>query len=129
MMDLSEFHRIKPNPQKGLYTAGQITSGIPIPKTRRVELFSPDEWEEFTEEWATSLESIYYQVSRFAGSGDKGLDVVGFISDSNFEGGWENFQCKHYDAPLMPSNIWIKLGRLFITHSQESFHPHINTFL
>ena len=78
MIDLSDLHKITPNPQKGLYSAEQVSSGIPIPKTKRVELFSPDEWEEFTEEWASSLESIYYQVSRFAGSGDQGLDVVGF---------------------------------------------------
>lgn len=112
MIDLSDLHKIIPNPQKGLYTADQVSFGIPIPKIKRIENFSPDEWEGFTEEWASSLESIYYQVSRFAGSGDQGLDVVGFISEKMFEGGWDNFQCKRYKAPLTPSDIWVEIGKI-----------------
>ncbi len=112
MIDTSDLREIRPNPKEGLYTSAHVAFGIPIPKTRRVELFSPEEWEEFTEEWASSLGSSYYQVSRFAGSGDKGLDVVGFLSDNTFAGGWDNFQCKHYDKPLMPSNIWVEIGKI-----------------
>lgn len=123
IIDAKILRKIKPNPQKGLYTADHVASGLPIPKTRRVELFSPDEWEEFTEEWASSLESNYYQVKRFAGSGDQGLDVVGFISDNTFEGGWDNYQCKHYDAPLTPSNIWVEIGKI-VYYSFNEQYPH-----
>lgn len=112
MTDLNEFRELGPNPQKGLYSAEHVATGIPIPKTRRIEQFSPDEWEEFIEEWATSLKSEYARVARFAGSGDQGLDVVGFIEDGAFKGGWDNYQCKRYGAPLTPSDIWVEIGKI-----------------
>ena len=78
-MNEDDFKELSPNPQKGLYSLAHVISGIPIPKTQRVQLFGADEWEEFTEEWASSLEGSYHCVKRFAGAGDKGLDIVGFI--------------------------------------------------
>jgi len=123
MIDIDELRKIAPNPQKGLYTAGHVSFGIPIPKTRRVELFSPSEWEEFTEEWASSFESIYYQVKRFAGSGDQGLDIVGFISNNTFKGGWDNYQCKHYNAPLAHSDIWIEIAKIIYYTFHGEYTP------
>lgn len=111
-MDEKNFKDLKPNPQKGLYSSEHVASGIPIPKTKRIELFSPDEWEEFTEEWATSLEDSYHKIRRFGGAGDQGLDVVGFVTNSSFDGGWDNYQCKHYDHPLRPGDIWVEIGKL-----------------
>ena len=111
-MDEKDFKVLNPNPQKGLYSSEHVASGIPIPKTKRIELFSPDEWEEFTEEWATSLDDEYHKVRRFGGAGDQGLDVVGFIANSTFYGGWDNYQCKHYDHPLRPGDIWVEIGKL-----------------
>lgn len=111
-MDENDFKDLNPNPQKGLYSSEHVASGIPIPKTKRIELFSPDEWEEFTEEWATSLEDSYHKIRRFGGAGDQGLDVVGFITDSTFDGGWDNYQCKHSDHPLRPGDIWVEIGKL-----------------
>ena len=111
-MDDKDFNELKPNPQEGLYNSEHIASGIPIPKTKRIELFSPGEWEEFTEEWASSLTDKYHKVKRFGGSGDHGLDVVGFIGDSTFSNGWDNYQCKHYDHPLRPSDVWVEIGKL-----------------
>jgi hypothetical protein len=80
MTEKHNLRALSPNPKKGLYAAEHVASGIPIPKTRRVELFSPDEWEEFTEEWATSLEESYHKVSRFGGSENgKGVEsALGF---------------------------------------------------
>lgn len=36
-------------------TATQVAVGVPIPKAIRVRSLSPHEWEEFIEEWATTL--------------------------------------------------------------------------
>lgn len=111
-MNEDDFKELSPNPQKGLYSSEHVTSGIPIPKPQRVQLFSADEWEEFTEEWASSLESSYHSVKRFAGAGDKGLDVVGFTASNQFSDGWDNYQCKFYDKPLTPSNVWVEFGKI-----------------
>jgi hypothetical protein len=112
MMSEDNFKELSPNPQKGLYSSAHVVSGIPIPKTQRVQLFNSDEWEEFTEEWASSLESSYHSVRRFSGSGDKGLDVAGFVISNQFSDGWDNYQCKFYDHPLTPSDVWVELGKV-----------------
>lgn len=122
MIDSSKFRDLVTKTPTASYTADHVSAGIPIPKTRRIELFSPEEWEEFVEEWAHSLEPEYYKVVRFAGPGDKGLDVVGFISDHTFEGGWDNYQCKHYDHALRPSDIWVEIGKI-IFYSFLGEHP------
>lgn len=120
MINPNNFRDIAPNTPTNNYTSEHVLSGIPIPKTRRIELFSSDDWEEFTEEWSSSLKSDYCRIVRFAGPGDKGLDVVGFISDHTFNGGWDNYQCKHYDHPLKPSDIWIEIGKIiFYSFSGE----------
>lgn len=124
MTNEDDFKELSPNPQKGLFSSAHVISGIPIPKTQRVQLFSADEWEEFTEEWASSLESLYNCVKRFAGAGDKGLDVVGFISSNQFSDGWDNYQCKFYDKPLTPSNIWVEFGKIiYFTYCSEYTPP------
>lgn len=118
-----EFKDLSPNPQSGLYSAEHIISGIPIPKTKRIELFSADQWEEFTEEWATSLASSYHKIKRFAGAGDQGLDVVGFIGNSTFNGGWDNFQCKYYDHSLYPSDVWVEFGKIIYYSFRGDYPP------
>src|SRR5690554_3150987 len=119
-MNEDDFKDLSPSPQKGLYNSAHVTSGIPIPKTQRVKLFSADEWEEFTEEWASSLEESYYCVKRFAGAGDKGMDVVGFISSNQFNDGWDNYQCKFYEKPLTPADIWVEFGKIvYFTYCGE----------
>lgn len=128
MSEKDKMRPLAPNPQKGLFSSEHVASGIPIPKTRRIELFSPDEWEEFTEEWASILEDSYHQVSRFGGAGDQGLDVVGFISDGTFDGGWDNYQCKHYDGPLAPSDVWLEIGKLIYYTFSGEYPPPQNYY-
>lgn len=111
-MNEDDFKELTPNPQKGLYSSENVTSGIPIPKTQRVQLFDANEWEEFTEEWASSLQGLYHCIRRFSGAGDQGLDIVGLISSTQFNDGWDNYQCKFYDHPLTPSDVWVELGKI-----------------
>lgn len=123
MTNLKEFRELMLNPEKGLYSAEHVSAGIPVPKTRRVEQFSPEEWEEFTEEWASSLKTSYVRVARFAGSGDQGLDVVAFITDETFNGGWHNYQCKHYANSLAPNDIWIEIGKMIYYSFSGEYPP------
>jgi len=83
-------------------------------------LFSPEEWEEFTEEWASSLKGQYYRVLRFGGPGDRGLDVVGLVKDETLQSGWDNYQCKYYEHSLMPTDVWVELGKIiYYSYSEE----------
>jgi hypothetical protein len=104
---------ISPSAAPAVYASAEhVSSGIPIPKPLRVAIFSAEEWESFTEEWASSLENTYKRVARFAGAGDLGLDVVGFVSDDGWDGDWDNYQCKRYDHSLHPGDIWIEIGKI-----------------
>lgn len=122
-MEKIELRDLAPAPPTNDYTAEHVSAGIPIPKAKRVELFSADDFERFTEEWASSLKETYVRIARFAGSGDKGLDVVGFITDDTFAGGWDNYQCKHYDHPLRPSDIWVEIGKIVYYSFKGEFPP------
>lgn len=91
----------------------QIYAGQHIPAIQRIKLFSPGDWEEFVEEWLTVIKEKYHSFERLGGAGDQGRDVVGFLSDpSKSDYIWDNYQCKHYDHALMPSDIWSELGKV-----------------
>ena len=64
----------------------------------------------------------YIRIARYSGSGDQGVDVAGFVSDSGWEGGWDNYQCKHYNHPLRPNDIWIEVGKI-IYYSYKGEYP------
>jgi hypothetical protein len=88
-----------------------IRSGGLVVPTERMKLFSPAEWEGFVNEWAFSL-AQYKLVERAGGSGDMGCDVIGTVDPDDPNGPWDNYQCKHYDHPLGPADIWIELGKV-----------------
>jgi hypothetical protein len=87
-----------------------VAAGPPIPAIDRIKLFSDRQWEDFVLEWADSLGKSYQRVERCGGSGDMGRDVIAFHHSPSTD--WDNYQCKHYGAPLAPSNIWVELGKL-----------------
>ena len=99
----------------------EILLGKPIEPIKRLQIFFPDEFEEFVLEWIDGYLSKEYKiVRRSGGAGDKGRDVVAFFDEAGPEAQWNNYQCKHYDHSLSPSDIWIELGKLcYYTYSQE----------
>lgn len=112
MINSSDFKDIAPKPFNGTFTAQHVNVGLPLPKTSRLELFSPDEWEGFIDEWVSSLKEEYATVKRFSGAGDKSIDVAAFYDGSQFDNGWDNYQCKHYDHALYPTDVWVEIGKL-----------------
>ena len=50
-----------------------------------------------------------------------GIDVAGFCSDLELHGDWHNYQCKHYDHALRPSDIWVEIGKV-IYYSYKGFY-------
>lgn len=111
MVKNSDFKAIVPKEIAHAASADHVQAGLPIPKAARVQIFSPDDWEGFTEEWASSLMG-YAIVRRFAGSGDMGLDVAGFTDAAGFSAPWDNYQCKRYDHPLRPADIHVEIGKI-----------------
>lgn len=94
-------------------TAAQVTLGPVIPPQQRLLTYSSSEWEGFTHEWVHyCLKSQYKHVQRFAGAGDMGIDVAGFSDAKRLKGVWDNFQCKHYDHALKPSDAWVEIGKI-----------------
>lgn len=126
----ADLKEIKPKPPTALASASHVQAGIPLPKAARVRTFSPNDWEEFIEEWATSLFAIYKKVRRFGGAGDMGVDIAGFVEDAGFKGMWDNYQCKHYGHPLRPSDIWVEIGKfIYYAYLEEYTAPRAHYFV
>ena len=62
---------ITAHPALGKLDPHVVASGPAIPPIERVALFSEEQWEHFTDEWAKSL-TDYAKVERASGAGDKG---------------------------------------------------------
>ena len=88
-----------------------VRAGKLIVPVERMKLFSPEDWEDFVSEWTTSLTG-YGLVERAGGSGDMGCDVIATVDPLIEDGPWDNFQCKRYDHPLAPDDIWIELAKV-----------------
>lgn len=104
-------------------SADHIATGLPVPPLERLKLLSPQQWEDFVLEWAHSLGRAYARVDKCASAGDKGRDVVALTADTA-DAEWDNYQCKHYDHPLQPTDIWLEIGKLaFYTHRRDYTPP------
>jgi hypothetical protein len=123
LIEDADLKEIKLNPPKCSASSEHVQSGVPIPKAARIRTFSPDDWEQFVEEWATSLESSYEKLRRFGGSGDLGVDIAGFCTEEGFKGVWDNYQCKRYDHPLRPSDAWVEIGKIIYYSYLGEYHP------
>jgi hypothetical protein len=102
-----------PTPASAL-TAAQAEHGPRLAPRKVIQTYDADDWEVFIEEWATGLPSSYVRVQRFGGSGDRGVDVAGFMTNQGFEGEWDCFQGKHYDKSLTPSIAWPEMLKVFL---------------
>jgi len=93
-------------------TAAQLAQGPYLTPLKRVSTYESGEWEAFILEWAHGLDR-YLQVQRLGGSGDQGLDIIGFTDLAGFQGVWDGYQCKHYSSPLSPGNAYIEMRKVF----------------
>jgi hypothetical protein len=100
-------------------TPQQILFGPPVEPLERIKGYSPEKFEDFICEWAfyyvQEILKQYQQISHFGGAGDKGRDIVAYIDLASKA--CDIFQCKHYDHPLSPSDVWLELAKLcYYTH-------------
>lgn len=122
MISETDFKQILPRGIVSQVSAQHVLNGLPIPKVTRVKTFSPEDFEGFVEEWAGSLDGTQYvKVRRFGGSGDMGIDIAAFTSSDGFAAPWDNYQCKRYDHPLRPSDIYTEIGKIIYYTWRDEF--------
>jgi hypothetical protein len=117
----------KLNPGSGADKPTQAGSGMNFPVAKLIELLEPAQWEEFTEEWATSLKS-YKGVERWSGPGDMGRDIVAFMTDKKYAGPWDNYQCKRYATKLQPNDVWVEFGKVIYYTFKKEFSVPTNYY-
>lgn len=124
MLDAFKLTEINPGAKPSVPTAAQIASGIPIPPVQLLQVFKPEQWEEFTEEWLSyhKNQGTYHSIRRYSGPGDLGLDVVAFTAEEGFSQFWDSFQCKHYGHALEPNDVNIEIAKI-IYHSFKKTPP------
>ena len=84
--------------------------GVPVNPVKLLTIMPPDDWEDFTREYAESLKAEYHDVQRCGGGGDQGRDIVAYLSAAPCP--WDNYQCKRYKEPIAPAQIWVEIGKL-----------------
>jgi hypothetical protein len=77
-----------------------------------IQTYTDDAWEEFVLEWATAFDPPYVHLDRIGGAGDKGRDVLAYTGPPNSSCDLDVYQCKAYDHPIQPNEIWLELGKL-----------------
>lgn len=87
---------------------------------RLIIAMDDDELEQFCRQWVEGL-SNYHEVRRFAGTGDKGRDVVGFVTKARHEGPWDNYQCKQYRVKLSQPEGLLAIGKILYWASRGDF--------
>ncbi|MEO1046377.1 MAG: ABC-three component system protein [Pseudomonadota bacterium] len=107
-----------------LSSPAQLQAGPPIEPYKRLFLYSADDWEEFIDEWVSAvLKPDYAKVMRFSGANDRGIDIAAFTDESMLAGAWDNYQCKHYAAPLTPGTAWPEIGKILWHSFQGHYVP------
>lgn len=109
-------------------TSHQVNFGMRIIPLKMVEHMSFEDWEEFIEEWVDVKKTEYIEGERFGGAGDKGRDVVGYVSDKNMPNYiWDCYQCKHYENALIPTQAYKEFGKI-LYHTFKLEYPKPRKF-
>ncbi len=97
---------------------------VTLPRYRRDILALTDEQlEEFVRAWVIAKKE-YHEVVLYSGSGDRGRDVVGYLSKERAEGDWHNYQCKHYGRTLPTKTALREIAKvLYYAHVGEFTAP------
>ncbi len=103
-------------------TAQQTLIGPQILPIKKISIYSPEEWEEFIEEWVDLKKNQYIEIERLGGAGDMGIDIAAYIDNykKNKNYRWDCYQCKHYHNSLSPVHVWKEFGKiLYYTYIKE----------
>jgi len=59
-----------------------------------ISVLNAAELEEFVDHWLEQRYKDYHSHDRWSGTGDRGRDVTGYVTDRRMEGPRDNYQCK-----------------------------------
>jgi len=90
-------------------------------ESRHILVLDDDELEEFVKKWLAHEKDSYHGFERNSGSGDRGLDAVGFCTANRYEGPWHNYQCKQLSRPLGEAEFFAELGKVFFYSTNGEF--------
>ncbi|MFV8248700.1 ABC-three component system protein [Bdellovibrio bacteriovorus] len=90
---------------------------------RQILALNDSDLEQFTRDYVAQKSSIYLSVERISGAGDKGRDVVGFLTKDKHEGPWHNYQCKQYGNKLPTATAMNEIGKVLYFAWQGDFTP------
>jgi len=97
---------------------------------RQILALNDTELEQFVRDWVASKKPEYFDVTRFSGAGDRGRDVVGFLSNKLHEGPWHNYQCKQYGQHLSTATVLNEIGKvLYYAYTGEFSAPSRFSFV
>jgi hypothetical protein len=110
--------------------SAKVLFGKIIPPQQQILIYSAEEWEAFIHEWVESRKPRYQKIVRLSGATDMGIDVAGLTDTKGFDGIWDNFQCKHYDAALTPGDALPEIAKMLWHSFQGAFTaPRIYRFM
>lgn len=69
-------------------------------ESKHILLLDDNELEELVKKWLAHEKVKYHDFERNSGSGDRGLDVVGFCTANKYEGEWHTYRCKQLTRSL-----------------------------
>ena len=87
---------------------------------RLILIMDDVELEQFCRQWVSGRPG-YVEVRRLGTTGDKGRDVVGFVTPQRHEGPWDNYQCKQYRKPLGLTEGLLAVGKVLYWASRDEF--------
>lgn len=88
---------------------------------RQLLTLTASDLEKFVRDWVLEKKVQYFKIERFSGPGDRGRDIVGFVSQKLHEGDWDNFQCKQYAATLPTDAAFHEIGKILYYASLGEF--------
>ena len=89
---------------------------MPPNYANQIHALNDDDLERLVDVWQTRKTADYVGTERFAGAGDMGRDVVGYVTSHRLDGPWHNFQCKQLKTQLTKPAVLRELAKI-IFHS------------
>ena len=99
--------------------------------SRHILALTDKQLEQFIHRWARAKAAYNYVEVQVPGdAGDKGRDVVGFLTNKRHEGPWDNFQCKQLGSHLRTATALLDIGKIIYFSHQGAFSlPRRFTFV
>lgn len=103
-----------------------LSGGKYVEPKIRLGTFSDEEYEDFINQLVLAHlkeKNGYTKVCHIGGANDKGRDIIGYLAN----GTQDVFQCKRYNDPLIPTDVYKEIGKT-LYYSYLGRIPHINKY-